>query len=220
MRPLTSLLLLLFTCFLTQAQEREVLLTNSQKIIEDRYEGIKGSPYAFKEWHPATIINTEAKAIEVTAINYNALTQDIEVKKASQFIALAPAWYVRIIIHVSDTEDIIFQRAFLTSLQNNFMQLVYEGDQVQLYKKIEKDISTKTFNDVGKTREVKRFVGQIRYYLVENEEVMNFKLNKKDFLKKIGNRKAVEGFLKKNKLKLNKEGDLIELMKFYDTLKE
>ena len=142
----------------------------------------------------------------------------MEIKKGSQFIELDPAWYVRVVIHISDTQDITFQRAFNTELQNDFMQLIYDGEQVQVYKQLKKDISTKVINDVGKTREAKRFVNLTKYQLIENDKVKSFKLSKKDFLKKVSNKKAAEGFLKKNKLKLNKEQDLVELMKFYDTL--
>ena len=218
MRLLFNLSLFLFIGITIQAQEGDILLTNSKKISEDRYEGVKGTPYAFKEWHPATIISTEAEVTEVAAINYNAYTQNLEVQKGKQFIELDPAWYVRVIIQVSDTEAITFQRAFQTELQSDFMQLVYDGDQVQVYKQSRKDISTKVINDVGKTREAKKFVNLTKYQLIENDKAKSFKLSKKDFLKKIGNKKAAEGLLKKNKLKLNKEADLVKLMELYDML--
>jgi len=106
MRPIISLFLLLcITIAPIYAQKGDILLTNSRNVVEDRYEGIKGSPYAFKEWHPATIISTEADITEVAAINYNAYTHNLEVKKGTQFIELDPAWYVRVIIHVADTAD-------------------------------------------------------------------------------------------------------------------
>lgn len=196
-------------------QEKEVLLTNSKKIDTNRYKGILDSPYLFDEWLPGTIISQDADQIEANSFNYNAYTNTFEIQEGDRFIELDPAWYLRVILTPQDQKPIIYQKAFHPSFKGVFMQLLYDGEG-QLFKQVEVNISKKTFQDVGKTREVERFVKRTTYHWIKNGTLKSFKLNKKQILKTLQNKKVLESFIKRHKLKLNKEEQLIQLMSFFD----
>ncbi len=207
-------LLLLFASHLT-AQKNEVLLTNSKKINTDRYKGILDSPYLFDEWHSGTIFSQNADKIEANSFNYNAHTNTFEIQEGDRFIELDPAWYVRVVLTPEATDPIIFQKAFHPTLNGQFMQLLYDGEG-QLFKQVESNISEKTFQDVGQTRQVKRFVKRTTYHWIKGGALTSFKLNKKQILKSLQHKKALEKYIKQQKLKLNKEEHLVLLMSFFD----
>lgn len=205
---------ILYTSTLS-AQTTDVLLTNSKKVDKKRYKDIKGSPYLLEEWYPGIIISREAERIEVAALNYNAYTNTFEVKQEERFIELDPTWYEQIILHSEGESPATFQKGIHPSLKGNFTQILYKG-KGQLYKQSESKISKKTFHNVGKTIHVEQFVRRTTYHWVEGDAHKSFKLNKKSIVKSLGKNKGIDSYLKKNKLKLNKEEHLVKLFSFLD----
>ena len=207
-----------FSSLTLVAQKGELLLTNSKEIEVDRYEDIQGSPYLFDSWIPGSITNMEAAITEVAEVNYNAHTHLFEIKKDQQYIELDPTWYIQVFLHPTDSDVLTFQKAFHAELPPTFMQLLYQGTEAQLFKQVEKTISKKVFQDVGKTRTVKRFFEKTTYALIQDGQLYQFRLNKKSILKALGQKKAIESFLKENKLKLNSEEALLKVVTFYEGL--
>ena len=216
----TRRFLLLFVLFLLFCpsliwSQSDLLFTNSQKIDQERYEDILDSPYLLDDWLPGKITDQDAEQIEAPAMNYNAHSHTFEVRKGERFIELDPTGYVRIVLTMTEKDSMVFQKPTHPAIQGNFMQLLYEGEG-QLFKQVESKISKKTFQDVGKTREVERFVARTTYHWVKADLHKRFKMSKKSIIKTFGNKKEVEAFLKKNKLKLSSDENLARLFAHLD----
>jgi len=212
---LLAISLFLFTNILT-AQSNEVLLTNSKKIDTKRYEDIKGSPYLLEAWLPGSILSNEKELTPVEALNYNAHTRTFEIKQEDRFIELDPTWYSELILQADSETPLTFRKASHPSIEGQFMQLLYEGDG-RLYKQVESKISKKTFNNVGKTIHVEQFVDRTTYHWVKDATIQSFKMNKKSIIKSLGQKKVIEGFLKKNKVKLKSDAQLTQLIAHLDS---
>ena len=130
-----SLILCCFSILLVPkatAQETDVLMTNSRSVDKDRYKGVKGSPYLFKDWYKGKIISVDADIIEGILLNFNGKTEGFEVKKENSFIELAPKWYIRVVIENEAGEEITFQKNFLPPLVNKFTRVVYQGKNLSI----------------------------------------------------------------------------------------
>ena len=77
-----------FASVQAQKDEENALFLNSEKIDDDRYKEMKGSPYLFENWVTGTIIDLDKKTYPVSQINYNGYTQEFEVRKGDSFITL------------------------------------------------------------------------------------------------------------------------------------
>lgn len=212
-----SILLLFFTNSVINAQETDILMTNSRSIEEGRYQGVRGSPYLFKNWQKGKIISVDADAIEGVLLNYNGMTNGFEVKKGNSFIELDPKWYIRVVIEGEESDEpIIFQRNFLPPLKDKFTRLVYKGKKLKIIEEILTKIDTKVIHNVGKDEELKKFYTKTKYYLIKDRKPIFFKLKKKNVLAILEHSSEIEAYLKKEKMKLNSEEELIKLITFYE----
>ena len=113
----TILLLSFFILFfsnLLNGQETDLLMVNSKKIDQKRYEDVKGNPYLYKKWKKGSIISADADVIENVLLNYNGESNSFEIKKDNRFIELDPRWYVRVLVEEEpDEAAVIFQKNFL-----------------------------------------------------------------------------------------------------------
>ena len=155
------------------AQETDVLMTNSRKVEEERYKGIKGNPYLFKEWRKGKIISVDADVIEGILLNFNGETKGFEIKKGNSFIELAPKWYIRVLVE-SETPDvyITFQKNFLPPLTNEFTRVVYKGANFRVVQHFVSKIEVKVINNVGKNEELKKFYSKRNYYLIKDKKAL------------------------------------------------
>ena len=210
-------LLVLSILFCTQltAQRQETILLNTQEIDENRYEGVRGYPFIWKEWQSGVVIDDQGGRTEVEEINYNAHTKTFEVKKGGRFIELVTDGQKQIVI-TSLEEPHTFQKDIHPDLPLEFNQLLYNGSTLQLVKSTEKKISTKVFQNVGKEVTVEQFVKRETFYLVENDQLRRLKVSKKALLKELEQSKKLESFIKKNKLKFKQDADLVKLITHYE----
>lgn len=198
------------------AQETDVLMTNSRSVDKDRYEGVKGSPYVFDDWRKGKIISVDADIIVGVLLNFNGKTEGFEIKKGNNFIELDPKWYIRVVIEGDSEEAIIFQKNFLPPLANKFTRVVYEGENLSIVENFISKIEIKVINNVGKKEELKRFYSKRNYFLIKGKKITLLKTKKKSLYALLGHKAELESFIKKEKLKLSSETDLIKLFTFYE----
>lgn len=215
---LLFLAVLCFSCWSNNlfAQEADVLMTNSKKIDEDRYKGVKGSPYLFDDWRKGKIISVDADVIDGLLLNFNGETNGFEIKKDDRFIELDPKWYIRVVVEGDEDEEIVFQRNFNPPLTNIFTRQIFKGKKITVVESFTSKIETKVINNVGKNEELKKFYSKTQYYLIRDKKPSSFKLKKKSLLSLLGHKAELEQFLKKEKVKLNNEDSLVKLLKFYE----
>ena len=199
------------------AQETDVLMTSSRGIDKDRYEGVKGSPYLFKEWRKGKIISADAETIEGVLLNFNGETKGFEIKKGNSFIELDPKWYIRVLVENEKAEEYtVFQKNFLPPLANEFTRVVYKGANFSVVEHFISKIELKIINNVGKNEELRKFYSKRNYYLIKDKKSTLLKLKKKSLFSFLGHKSELENFSKKEKLKLSSEADLIKLFTFYE----
>ena len=215
MRPIT-LFVLVFLSYSLLAQP-ELIFTNAQSIDPDRYKDIKGSPYLFKDWQMGFIIDDKEKSIKVAQLNYNGYSRFFEVKEGDKFIELDSKAYQRVEVDAEEGEDnIVFQRGIHPFFKGKFVMVLYANENLSLIKESYMGLYENTIQDVGKTREIKRFTPINNHFVLRGDQLEKIKIKKKEILKILNNEKNVEKILKEYKIKLNNEKDLVKLLKLLD----
>ena len=114
------------------AQRNDVMLTNSQSIDNNPYEGVEGSPFYFDNWQKGKIYpKSNKEAIQEVILNFNGYTQSFEIKKGNRFIALDEQWYEK--VEIGTAADLItFQIGLLSSDNKHFTRAVFVGNSFHL----------------------------------------------------------------------------------------
>lgn len=196
-------------------------LISTTPVIENAT--VEGSPYIIEKFTPAKISASEDN---IFYVRYNALRDEFEVKGEND-IAYALNKYRRdIVVELIALKKTYQVFGYLDKNGNEnfgyFVDLGKDKSNVKLLKK-EKIIFTKeklavTSYDTAKPAEYKR--GNDEYYIKINDanaiELPNGKKNIANLFPK--NSKKVLAYIKSEKIKTNREEDLLKLVNYINTL--
>ena len=223
---------LLFTFFLltvlpftNYAQQNDVLLTNSQAFEVEAYKDIEGTPYYFEKWQQGKVFSKDAKENEeeLYLLNFNGYTKSFEVRKDGRFITLDEAYYDKITIETIEDgkqKTLHFKTNAHPIYKNRFMKVVFEGTDFVVLQDFQKRLAEREKKSyTSGTVKTQTFSDNTSYYLVKNKKAKAFKLKKKAIISLLkGQEGAMKSYVKNNKLKLNKESELVQIMSYYEQL--
>lgn len=188
--------------------------TNTKPIDEERYKGISGNPYFYKEWQEATIYSKNGVQLDKIEVNYNGNTNEFEAKVDGGFVELDGKDYPKIEIPEDSTR---FQYAIHPRLMNQYVQVLFEGKKNNLVHTFVASISTREVQNRGSTIIREAFVRKSTYYLLNGGKMQLLKLKKKDVLNNFP-QKEVADLVKKGKLKLNSVEELVKVLKLVENI--
>jgi len=183
---------------------------NKKSLEENRYEDIKGSPFLFKGWVLASVIDKKGQEITNVLVNYNGYTNGFEAKIEQGYIEMSPTDYPKIILNQGNS---YFQYAAHPKMKDQYIQVLFDDPKQQLIKTFVVTISTRKLENVGKTIILESFVPKKTYYLSKEGNLQLIKLKKKEILK-LFPQKEVANFIKEKQLKLNSEESIVEILDF------
>lgn len=200
---------------MSRAQEVYSATNISQDVDPSRYDIIQGSPYLYKVWQKAKIISSNGEVYYESELNYNGLTQQIEIKENEKSKPLPAYTFIKISVENENGTD-----AFLKRIHHDFGDNVvcvsYDGQQVKLIK-----IFTVRLEESGGQTPIhpkafERFVPRMEYYLMTDGRLVSVALKKKKVIKALGHNAEIEQYIKEHNLTLKKESDLIQLLEYYE----
>ncbi len=216
MRKILQTLFFLITPVFAFAQFSQAINTN-EKVQE--LEKYAGSVYVSKDYEQATVIDQNSKTYDAR-LKYNIYTDALEHQKAGKLheVIKSPTTYARI------NDEYYYFCEFRNERGHKrfgYYILIEMNDAYRVYKKYSlkitdpKELDPMTGNSV--TGKIKRIA---TYYLEEGNEIKELPLNKKDILTAFSDKEEeLKDYIKKEKIRLKKEEDLIRLVAKYNALK-
>jgi len=209
-------LIILITSSFVFAQKQTLSFTNSNKIDEKRYQGIKGSPYLFENWMTARLIDNEDSVYNDIEINYNGYTSDFEVKNKSEFITLDDRHFKYVNIE-SKKGAVLFEKNLHPKFVDQFFLVVYKSDLITCFMDFSVGLSENTINgNMGATTIIKRFKTDLRHHFIIDGKLQSLRISKSKLGLILDNRKAITTFIKKNKLDISTSFDLAKVLTYYE----
>ncbi len=216
MRKLLQITILLTTTFLS-AQFSRPLGIPSETITE--LESYAGSIYENKEYQKGTVIDTKSGTFDIR-LKYNIYTDALEHKQGGKLyeVIKTPSTHVRI------NDDYYYYCGFKTQKgirKNGYYILVELNEQYRIYKKYELNITEpKEMDPTTGSSTTGKIKTTTTYYLEENETILELPMNKKDLLSSFSDKEEeLKTYIKKEKIRLKKEEDLMRLVAKYNSLK-
>lgn len=183
----------------------------------------KGTPYNNPSYLSGNIYKEGSLLAENIAIRYNAIADEMEVKESTatsdedaRVLTKSPDIFVKIM------KDIYVFVPYQGGIEEGgYFEVLFEGSQIDLYKKHVKDFMkgkpatssiTKAIPAVFKDKPV--------YYLVTKQgKFYQLPKSRSKKLKVFGKtQKEMKSYVKEKDLDLNTENDLLRAVKHYDTL--
>ena len=223
----TSIIALLYSVNVnaqSEFNETDIDSYISQRSVEVYLEAdFTGTPYKDKMFKNGTILKNGVPLAKNIGLRYNASKDLFEVKKSS----VLKDDQAKVLKSSSDLFIIIGNEnyVFLAPNENNTTQgyflINYRGDKTSLYKKIKKEYipEQKAYTSLA-SNIAANYKEKLSLYLYTNDGLLiELPGSKSKRLKAFGDKsKDIKLFVKENKINLNKEAGLIEVIKYYDTL--
>ena len=197
--------------------------TGNVRTFDNRYEGVKGTPYVFEEFHPGEVYLKTKNKVSVQDLNYNCVENEI--------IYLDPATQVNRVMNRFQVDLFTIQEGGQT---HTFVPVKLEGDQETIFAEVlynkASDVYKVYYKDwlqanyeggYSADRRYDQFVDKYDLYFIKAGENMLYKARKSNKLIKEAfpeHEKEISSFLKSNKLDLKEGEALVQLMEYYDTL--
>lgn len=201
------LLLLISSTFLNgQATVSQV---NGSPFKVDKYNDVEGTPYLYESWVPATIYGYNDEKLENLSVNYNTHTGSFEYKQDNYtLIKLNSMEYNRVEVFNRSSRDVY--KNFPKLGDDQYLKLIVENKGYSVFRKEYSKIKEEElgFYNSGSSRS--KFVRKIQYFILKDNELIEFKPKAKE-ISKILNNREVKKIIKSNKLKIKKEEDLVKL---------
>jgi hypothetical protein len=218
MKSILFLLAIIFTSGqLCLAQKQIKTFTNSQEIDEKRYEGVKGSPYIFEDWKSAILVDENDSIYTDVKLNFNGYESDFEVLNGDKFISLDDRQFKSVNVS-SEHGQYIFEKNLHQKFKNKFLLVVYKGAKISCFLDYSVGLTENKINgNMGATTITKRFKYDPMHYFIINGELQSMRLTKGKLTNILKDKKSINSFIKKNKLKIANSFDLAKVLKYYET---
>ncbi|GAB3498054.1 hypothetical protein GCM10027341_19070 [Spirosoma knui] len=196
--------------------------------IDNRYEGLRGTPYFLPEWNKGRIDMVAGQNYKDVPIKFDAFRQQLillrtwvgndsiivnaDQVKAFQFQNAAGQSYLFERVPMAKTDD--------QAAKNGYFLVLYKG-KTALLKRIVKQFKKADYKDpYSNDVRYDAFRDAFAYYVLKPDQTLvKVKLSEKSLIDALNDRQdALKAFAKQEKLSFKTENDAITLVKQYDSL--
>jgi hypothetical protein len=187
----------------------------NQDIDPSRYDKIQGSPYLYKVWQKAKIISSNGDVYYESELNYNGLTQQLEIKENEKSKPLPPYTFIKVFVE-GDNGTEAFLKRIHPDFGDNVVCVSYDGQRVKLIKIFTIRLAESGAQTSIQPAAFEKFIPRVEYYIMTDGSLASIALKKKKVIKVLGHNAEIEQYIKEHSLTLKKESDLIQVLKHYE----
>jgi hypothetical protein len=202
-------------------QMDEYIKRNDRDIDFTDTESYSGTPYNNPSYLPGTVYKGDEVYVSDVALRYNAVADEMEIKKTiaasdedARVLTKSPDIFVKIL------DDIFVFVPYQGGVEDGgYFQVLFEGQNLDLYKKHIKDFTPAKPATTSITRPVPaKFDDEPVYYLVDKQgKFYELPSNQNRMMKVFGeNRNMMKDYAKENSIDIRKEDHLKRLIMYYD----
>lgn len=180
-----------------------------------------GSPYSNPKFVLGSILRNNTIIFKLVALRYNAINDQVEIKETLS----TPNQEIRnlkksasLVAKMGKTKFIYMPFEGSVS-EGDFLEVIYEGTQVDVYKKHIKDIRYPIKASTSITRDIPaKFTDKPLYFLVtKRQQFYQFPNSRKNKFKVFGKKEnLIKQYAKQLKLDINDEKELLEIVAYFE----
>lgn len=192
------------------------LVESTERIsMFDEYDGTLYMHHKYKE---SSVIDEKSGTFDAK-LKYNIYTDALEYKSGSEYYSVnkTPTIHARIDDNYFYYCEFKNQRGLN---RNGYYILVELNDKYRIYKRYTLEIKEPSLTTMTQLGESGRLKPIVTYFIEERGTIVELPMNKKEFLATFSDKGSELGsYIKKEKIRVRKEEDLIRLVAKYNALK-
>lgn len=213
-RNLTTLLVFLFLGSISWAQGDPLYNTNNEVFTEKRYSNVQGSPYFNKEWNKGNLYDVKDQILPHASINFNGESGLLEILEDEKTIQLNQNLYNRVEIMVDGKKQVFVNR--ITPVDLTYYRAVYQSEIMQFLERFESTLKEEEVATYGASKSRSKFVNKTKHYIFKDGKMTEVTRNNKKLVDQLKSAR-LKSYIKKNKLNLKKDEDLVKALAYYES---
>ena len=228
----------LVLCFIAEAQnsptghEAEQNMTtvgtnNSSTVVrsfDNRYQGMRGSPYLLSQWTQADITYANNKTEKDVPVKYDVYANQLIMRRpqGDSVVIVSPTVNSFLIKDINSGKNRVFSRfndakTDDPSLKEELLEVLYEG-KTALLVRYDKTIQKASYQGAySANRPYDELEDEKNYYLRKPDQTfVKTKLNKKHLLEHLTATAELKKWVDTEKLDLKKEADVVRLLREWE----
>ncbi len=184
------------------------------EIFDQRAKELEYNAFITEDWVQADLISENNQIVSKYLLKYDPYVQKLYLKEGADILAIPPT-YIKGFILKTEEKNRNFEKFNIKGKAFEFLELIQKGE-ISLYKRYETSLLKANYNqllDTGNFND--KVVIEEKYFLLKNGKFelipTKNKKAKSFFIKKYSGSK---NFIKKYKLNLQKEADLIKILNY------
>lgn len=200
-----------------------VYSTGTVKTFDMRYEGVKGTPYIFKDFRQGEVFLKDKNKVTINDLNYNCFENEIiYMDPATDVIRLLNKFQVDLFTIQDGDKILTFVPLKLEDdAETIFAEVLYNKGSIA-YKVYEKEwVKANYEGGYSADRAYDEFVDKYDLYFLKKGDNILYKAkkSKKQVLEAFPDQESeISSFIKSNKLDLKEDESLVKLLEYYDSL--
>lgn len=209
------------------SQEAELKI-KPKPVSINRYYEIVNEPFIFEDYVPCQLTETKSRKTYTAELRFNGYSGDFELLIDGKIYELDSYYYLKISMPVGTLTDIIPEKYISDTLHfirgihptdfDRFYISLYQSDRINIIKSIEIDLVERQLTDTGQGVQRKLFFPRFYYFYIKNGQAETMLLTKGSVQKAFGGDKRITAYIKENKLKVNNEKELMQVINYYESL--
>ncbi|MDE3251542.1 MAG: hypothetical protein KGO92_01975 [Bacteroidota bacterium] len=208
--------------FLSFAQAQNVYSlqdpVTSRSFSTSKYSDIRGTPFLVDKWINGSVTTTKGTYASLE-LKYNVYDNTLVFNKDEESYEMIDD-ILSFTLKPKANEPsgfLVFKKGISGAdiRPGQFVQVLAEGN-INLYKLPVKQVSEMSEVNAGV---VQTFTNNAKYYIGKTGQLHFIKMNKEEVLNAMQDKQSqIESFIREKKLSLRKEGDVIDLITYYNSL--
>ncbi|MDJ1503283.1 hypothetical protein [Xanthocytophaga agilis] len=192
--------------------------------FDNRYEGLRGSPYLLPHWCNADVTLANSKIQNDVPVKYDIYSNRLVMRRPQGDSAIVVSSSVKgfLLKDVLTGQNRLFERfpdlkTDDTILKEEYLEVLYEGKTALLVRYDKKVLKASYQGAYSSGRTYDELMDDKSYYIRKTDGTINkVKLGKKAVLEQLNASDDLKKFVEKEKLDLKETKDVIRLMEFAD----
>ena len=200
-----------------------VYSTGTVRTFDNRYEGVKGTPYVFEEFRQGEVFLKNKNKVVIEDLNYNCFENEITyMDPATDVVRLFNKFQVDLFTIQDGDKVLTFVPLKLEEdAETIFVEVLYNKGSIA-YKAYKKEwVKANYEGGYSADRKYDEFVDKYDLYFMKKGDNVLYQArrSKKQVLAAFPDQKSdISSFIKSSKLDLKEDESLVKLLKYYDSL--
>jgi hypothetical protein len=186
-------------------------ILEASRTLEVRYEGIRGTPYRYKDFGKAILFDASMRPYPLDSVNYNGFSNHFDFYHEGVLRELNGHNFLRVEVPQQEGPNHIYARGLNVKFPESYARIVYQGENIiatLIYNVINDE---KIVEKPGQTLKLQRFNAKSLYYALVDGDFVTLKLTAKALAEDLGFPSELKQYIKKEKLKPGRDADLVKI---------